>query len=309
IKYRRYYIYYLLKSAILVMRLLPLGVLKGIAWSLGRLAYYALPWYSGITSENLARALDISVWEAKKAARDVFSNVAMNGAEWIKLSILRPDDLGKLITETEGMENLEEALREGKGIIIIASHFGNWELMPMFIRNRGYHGAIVARRIYFYKYDKLITRLRRRFNVSVIYRDESPRKILKVLKENGIMGIVPDQDVDSIEGVFVDFFGMPAYTPTAPVKLAMATGAKMIPAFVVRKDDGTHKLVVDKSINIEPGRKGEEMIIKYTQEWTKVLERYVRMYPGQWVWMHKRWKTAKTAPDRDSGQTIEVGLS
>lgn len=291
IKYRRYYFYYLLKVAIFVVSLLPLRVSLAIADLLGKLAFAVLPKYRRIAVYNLNEALGPDEARNTGIVRKLFSNLVKNGAEWIKLVSVDPSDLGKIVTEAEGLENLDEALSGGKGAIVLAFHFGNWELTGMYLRYRGYPGQTIVRRLYFHKYDKLINRVRKHFDVHVIYRDESPKKMLKVLKANGIMGIVPDQDIDSIDGTFVDFFGRPTYTPTAPVKLAMVSGAKMVPVFIVRKPDGTHKLMADKVIDVPPGARSEEDVRKYTQEWTGVLEKYVRKYPDQWVWVHERWKT------------------
>ena len=94
-----------------------------------------------------------------------------------------------------------------------------------------------------------------------------------------------------LDGVFVDYFGRPAYTPTAPVKLALAAKTKIVPAVIVRKKDDTHKLIIEKPIDLPRTKVTEEEIKDYTQAWTSVLEKYVREYPEQWVWMHRRWKT------------------
>ena len=291
IKYRRYYFYYLLRVAIFVVSLLPLRVSQAIAGCLGRAGAVILPKYRRMAVENLRAGLGIGRADAQRVAGDVFANLAKNGAEWIRLSVIDPSDLGRIVTEAEGLENIDEALKAGKGVIVLAFHFGNWELTGMYLRYKGYPGQTIVRRIYFHKYDKLVNGLRKRFDVHVIYRDESPKKMLKVLRGNGIMGIVPDQDIDSIDGVFVDFFGRPAYTPTAPVKLAMVSGAKVVPVFVVRKKDGTHKLIADRVINMPADDRSDEAVKRYTQQWTGVLEKYVRQYPEQWVWLHRRWKT------------------
>lgn len=291
IKYRRYYIYYLLKVAISIVSLLPLRVSLLIADLLGKLAFALLPKYRRVAIDNLNEALGHDEARNTEIARKLFSNLVKNGAEWIKLAYIDPADLGKIVTEAEGLENLDEAFRGGKGVIVLAFHFGNWELTGMYLRYKNYPGQTVVRRLYFHKYDKLLNRVRKHFDVKVIYRDESPKKMLKILKANWIMGIVPDQDIDSIDGTFVNFFGRPAFTPTAPVKLAMASGAKIVPVFVVRKADGTHKLFADKVIDVSSATKSEEDIREYTQKWSDVLERFVRQYPDQWVWVHKRWKT------------------
>jgi KDO2-lipid IV(A) lauroyltransferase len=304
IKYRRYYIYYLLKVAISIVSFLPLRVSLVIADLLGKLVFALLPKYRRVAIDNLNEALGPDEARNAKIVRKLFSNLVKNGAEWIKLAAIDPSDLDKVVTESEGLENLDEGLRGGKGVIVLAFHFGNWELTGMYLRHKGYPGQTIVRRLYFHKYDKLINRVRKHFDVHVIYRDESPKKMLKVLKANGIMGIVPDQDIDSIEGTFVNFFGRPAFTPTAPVKLAMVSGAKIVPVFVVRKADGTHKLFADKVIDVSSATKSEEDVRKCTQEWSDVLERFVREYPDQWVWVHERWKTQ---PDAGAAEPALTG--
>ena len=129
-------------------------------------------------------------------------------------------------------------------------------------------------------------------DVNVIYRDESPRKILKVLKENRIVGIVADQDVESVEGVFVDFFGHPAYTPAGPAALARASGASLIPVLIMR-ENGKHSLVVEKPIELADTGDKEKDLVENTRRWSSVIESYIRKYPEQWVWLHRRWKTKR----------------
>jgi KDO2-lipid IV(A) lauroyltransferase len=124
----------------------------------------------------------------------------------------------------------------------------------------------------------------------VIYRDESPRKMLKTLKKNWIVGIVADQDVDSVDGVFVNFFGHQAYTPSGPVALARASGAVLLPVFIIREGDG-HTIAIDEPIELRDTDDKEADLIYNTQKWSNVVESYIRKYPDQWVWMHRRWKT------------------
>jgi len=297
IKTRRYYIYYALKTGLFALSLLPLGVGLFIADMLGKIGFRILGKYRNITLDNLNNFYGPDTVANRKIAEKVFSNILKNGAEWVKLYSMPQKNLDSVITEFEGLGHLDEVLSSGKGALVLGFHFGNWELLGMGLRYKGYPGSLVGRRIYFHKYDKLIVRMRMRFDAKTIYRDESPRRMLMELKRGRILGIVPDQDVDSIDGVFVDFFGQKAFTPTAPVKIAMAAGTKVVPIFVVRKKDNTHRMVVEKPIDVLAGDRTEEDVFRYTQEWTKLLEKYVRDYPEQWVWMHRRWKTR--LPDRD----------
>ncbi len=127
-------------------------------------------------------------------------------------------------------------------------------------------------------------------NVNVIYRDESPKKLLKVLRKNEVLGLLADQDMDSVDGVFVEFFGKPTYTAKAPVAIAMASKAPLIPLFVIWGPK-RHKLIIEDPIEIEIKATKEETIKHNTQKWTRLLESYIRKYPDHWVWMHRRWKT------------------
>jgi KDO2-lipid IV(A) lauroyltransferase len=202
-----------------------------------------------------------------------------------------PLEVRRIIPEVRGRGYLDEVLSRGKGALVMGFHFGNWELLGIGLRVLGYPGALVARRIYFDRYDAIITGMRAKFDARVIYRDESPKKMLLELKKGNVLGIVPDQDVDSVDGVFVDFMGVPAYTPSAPVKLASVSGAAIVPVFVVRGPDNKHTMIIEKPIHVPEKIKDKEDIKRYTEEWSGILESYVRKYPDQWVWVHKRWKT------------------
>jgi len=274
--------------------LIPLKISLKIADFLGKAVCRLVPKYRQIAIDNLNMVFSDNLEGNVRIAENVFSNLAKNGAEWVKLSVMDPKKFDSVVTETEGLERLDKVLTAGRGAVILGFHFGNWELLGFALRSRGYKGALIARRIYFHKYDKFVNRLRMRFDARVIYREESPKRMLRELKEGGVLGVLADQDIDSIGGTFVDFFGKSAYTPQAPVKIAMAAKTQIVPIFIVRKKDNTHKLIVEDIIDVAGADNTEENIKHYTQVWTNVLEKYVRKYPEQWVWLHKRWKTAKT---------------
>jgi len=292
IKTRRYHIYYWAKFFLGVGSLIPLRVSLPIASFLGKVASRVVPKYRQIAVDNLNMVFSDNQAENVKIAENVFSNLAKNGAEWVKLSVMDPKEFDRVVTETEGLERLDKVLAAGRGAVVLGFHFGNWEMLGFALRSRGYPGALVARRIYFHKYDKFVNRLREKFDARVIYREESPKRMLRELKSGGVLGILADQDIDSVGGTFVDFFSKKAYTPQAPVKIAMAAKTQIVPIFIVRKKDNTHKLVVEDVIDVTGCENTEENVTHFTQGWTSLLEKYVRKYPEQWVWMHRRWKTA-----------------
>jgi KDO2-lipid IV(A) lauroyltransferase len=231
--------------------------------------------------------------ELHRIAREVFANLGRNVVELINFPKITEANIDSLVQE-KGLHHINKGLRRQKGIVILASHFGNWELLAAYLTLKGYRGPVIARRIYFDKYDQALRRLRASKNVEVIYRDESPKKILKVLKSGGMVGVLADQDVDSVEGVFVDFFGKLAYTPVAPASLALATEAAILPCFLIR-EGSKRTFVVEKPVELEITGNKERDIATNTQKWSHVLESYIRKYPSQWVWMHKRWKTRPDA--------------
>ncbi len=293
IKTRRYYIYYALKLFLYISRLIPRNISLFIADLLGKAAFMLLGKYRNIAISNLDSVFEGRHEENVKLARDVFRNMAMIGVDWLKLMSMDKKDVIGLVTETSGLENLDRALEGGKGVIVMVSHFGNWELLSAYTHSMGYRGTIIAKRIYFHKYDQMIVGIRKRFGANLVYRDESPKKMFRALKDGQILGMLADQDVESVEGVFVKFFGKDAYTPTGPVKIGMIAGVDILPAFMIRKADNTYKFVVEKPIVLSREGDKEDNVRKYTQEWTDVLERYVKEYPDQWVWIHNRWKTKK----------------
>lgn len=290
-KLKRNIIYYLLRIAASILILFPLYIGLYIGSILGRLAYYLAAKERSKTIANLRLAFgkEKSEAEIRCIARQVFENLGKNLIELINFPKINESNIDKLI-ENKGLHKIDKALAGKKGLVILPSHFGNWELLGAYLAVKGYRGPVIARRVRFDKFDRLLNELRAGKNVEVIYRDESPKKILKVLKKGGMIGVLADQDVDSVEGVFVDFFGELAHTPTAPVVLALTTGAPIIPCFLIREGN-RRKCVIENPIELDITGNRERDILVNTEKWSKVLESYIRKYPSQWVWMHRRWKT------------------
>lgn len=290
-KYRRYYLYYLGRVVAFLLYLAPMRVGAAVGAFLGRCAFYILPKYRKITIDNLSRAFrkEKSPEEIRAIALKVFENLGRNAAELVNFPKINKDNIDRFV-RIEGIDIVDSSFAKGKGTIILAAHFGNWELTGLMFRIKGYPGVTIGRRIYFYKYDNWLNNLRRTQDINVIYRDESVRKMLKVLKDNKLLGIVADQDVDSVDGVFVNFFGMSAYTPIGPVVLAKAAGASIVPTFVVR-EGRYHRFIIEKPVELADTGDKDADLITNTQKWSDVVESYIRRYPEQWVWMHRRWKT------------------
>jgi len=264
--------------------------------ALGRAAFHLLPKEKKKTLSHLRLAFggEKSEKEIRALGGRVFEHYGKTLAELALLDKLIPR-FDEYVT-TEGYEHLDRGLAAGKGIIITTAHFGNWEIMGGYSALKGYPLTVIAKKIYFEKYDRLLVATREKMKVKTIYRDASVRAMLGVLKNNGILGFAVDQDVDFADGIFVDFFGQPAYTAVAPVRFAMTTGAPIVPAFVVRQGF-RHHVIVESPIDLVRTGNQEEDVRVNTQKWVSVQERYIRTYPDMWVWNHRRWKTKKFTPD------------
>jgi KDO2-lipid IV(A) lauroyltransferase len=289
-KSRRYYLYYLGRCLAFVFYLMPLRIGLSISSFLGTIAFRALPEYRRLTLDNLSLVFgaEKSPEEIERIALGVFRNLAKNTVELVNFPKVNKSNVDEFVT-IENADILDRAFARGRGVIILTAHFGNWEFLALALRAK-YPGVTVGRKIYFKKYDEYLNKLRKINDVNVIYRDDSPKAMLKVLKKNEILGIVADQDVDSVSGVFVNFFGRQAYTPVGPAVLAKASGAALVPAFIVRQNRH-HRLIVEKPVELADTGDKEKDIVTNTQRWSDVVESYIRRYPDQWVWMHRRWKT------------------
>lgn len=137
-----------------------------------------------------------------------------------------------------------------------------------------------------------MNRYRQKTGLKCIGRGASIKGAIQCLRRNEILGILADVDT-KVDGVFVDFFGHPAYTPKGPVSIALKTGAGLLPAFMIRQKDNTHKLIIEKELKLITTGNSEEDIKINTEAFTKIIESYIRKYPDHWVWFHDRWKTAQ----------------
>ena len=288
-RFRRRILYILLLITENFFLLLPYNFAIKLGGACGLLVYLLFGRYRNIARYHLEFAFSgsMSKQQASQTARRVFMNIGMGLAEILSLPKIKKR-LDKIV-DVEGIHNIDMALTKGKGALVASAHFGNWELIAIYFAHKGYPSNILARPIYYEKYNDWVTFLRSSMGVNVVYRTESPVKMLRILKNNELLGIVADQDIASIEGVFIDFFGKKAYTPSGPVKLALASGAPIIPIFITRQKTG-HKIYVETPIYVDNIQR-EDWVTYYTQKWSDVVESYIRKYPEQWMWIHKRWKT------------------
>ncbi|MDD5504263.1 MAG: lysophospholipid acyltransferase family protein [Candidatus Omnitrophica bacterium] len=288
-RFRRRFLYILLVVSGKIFLLLPYNIAVTLGGACGRAVYMLLGRYRSLTISHLEYAFGSALTRERirLVSKSVFVNLGMCAAEILSLPKIK-HRLNRLI-DIEGKEKIDRVISAGSGAVIVSAHLGNWELIPVFFSCNGYKSNVIARPIYYEKYNEWISSLRSGMGINVIYRTDSAKKIIRLLKRKELLGIVADQDVDSLGGVFVDFFGKKAYTPSAPVKLAQVCRVPIIPVFIIRSGL-RHTIRVEDPIYIND-ISDPEWVVNYTKKWSDVVESYVRRYPEQWVWMHRRWKT------------------
>ncbi len=288
----RYFLYLGLEFLRRLVSIFPRRVNYAIATALGISSYWLLPKERAKIAKHLEQAFgkEKKAGEFYQIGERALVNLAKSAIDVLCFPKLTRERMERLVRLEEGTGKLDQVLAHGKGAIVLTGHIGNWELLASYFRFFGYPGCLVGRRIYYEPYNRILVALRESALVTTVYRDESPRKVLAELKANHIVGMSADQDIDSLEGIFVSFLGKLAWTPTGPAKVALASSAAIVPAFMIHQDDRYRLFIEDPIWPIESESK-EEAVRFMTEAWSKVVADYVRRYPDQWVWMHNRWKT------------------
>jgi len=210
----------------------------------------------------------------------------------------RPDMIADLV-KIEGKEYLDNALKSGKGAILVSAHFGNFILMYLRMVQLGYKTNVIMRRTRDEEFEKYISEFRQQRGIHAIY-DLPPRKCvqdcLRALRNNEVLFILLDQNYGSAGRVFVDFFGQKAATAAGPVIFSNRTGAPILPIFIERGHPNgridNHKIVIEPPLEVERGKDDEETTVLNIAKLTKIIERFIRRNPEQWGgWMHNRWKS------------------
>jgi KDO2-lipid IV(A) lauroyltransferase len=213
------------------------------------------------------------------------------GKAMFEMMLMTPERLRKFVTVAgDGVERLRQAIGQGRGIVYVTAHIGNWEIMGGKIASL-HPVSVVAAPIEPEPVNEMIVGLRARLKVRTIVRDRpgASRELIRVFRENRILGILIDQDTD-VDGAFVDFFGSPAWTPTAAAQMTLKFNAPVMFGYVHRVNDTRHEVHIEGPLELV--RTGDEKrdVLDNTALFTKMIENAIRKRPEQWVWMHRRWR-------------------
>jgi KDO2-lipid IV(A) lauroyltransferase len=192
----------------------------------------------------------------------------------------------------DGLENYKQAYARGKGVLFLTAHFGAWELSAFAHSLYGHWLHVVMRPMDNPYLDRLIQSYRTMYGNKTVNKDDFVRGLLAAMKAGETVGILMDTNMTPPQGVFVDFFGIPACTASGLARIALRTDAAVVPGFTIWDEAmGKYRLRFDPAVELVRTGDQEADIVANTQKFTKVIEDYVRKYPEQWLWVHRRWKT------------------
>jgi len=275
-----------------VLGLLPRPLSRGLGILLAWKVYLLHPRLRQVGLRNLAMAFpEKSRRERARILRGEFTSLGRQLAEVCQFPRYTLKNVTQVIVY-DGLENYERAFARGKGVLFLTSHFGGWELSAFTHSMYGHRMHVIMRPMDNVYLDRLIRRYRMMHGNTMVDKDDFVRGLLGAMKKGEVVGILMDTNMTPPQGIFVDFFGIPACTASGLARIALRTDAAVVPTFtiwdpVLRK----YRLRFDPAVELVRTGDQEADIVTNTQRFTKIIEDYVRKYPDQWLWVHRRWKT------------------
>ncbi|MDR2772667.1 MAG: lysophospholipid acyltransferase family protein [Elusimicrobiota bacterium] len=273
--------------------LIPYKVAVGrIAEFFGKIAPHLTRDAVDIAKENLKNCFPQKTSaEIKEIVSEVFVNQARNFFELANFPKVDEKFLSDIV-KIENENLLWDGINKKKGVLIVSAHTGNWEMTAAAVAALGVPVNVVAKKIYVDGLNEMLVGYRIQKKVNVILKDskDTARNLLRALRRGEIIAMLIDQDTN-VPSVFVDFFGKKAHTPSGLAALALRTGAEVLLGVDRRDGKFNHTTVIEGPLAVEPSGDKNQDIVNLTQVATSRLEMFIRKYPQQWVWFHKRWNT------------------
>ena len=275
-----------------IMGVLPRPLARAFAIGIAQLVYMLHFRLRQVGMRNLEMVFpEKSLGERRRILRGVFTSLGRQLAElcqFPRYTVQNVDD----VVVYDGLENYERAYARGKGVLFLTAHFGGWELSAFAHSLHGHWLHVVMRPMDNLYLDRLLQSYRTMHGNKVVPKDDFVRGLLAAMRAGETVGILMDTNMTPPQGVFVDFFGIPACTASGLARIALRTDSAVVPGFTIWDEAlGKYRLRFDPAIELVRTGDLEADIVANTQKFTKVIEDYVRRYPEQWLWVHRRWKT------------------
>jgi KDO2-lipid IV(A) lauroyltransferase len=277
---------------VLGVRLLPRKVARAVGAAIGAIAFRVLGRLRRVGLRNLELAFpEMTAADRESTLRSEYRNLGLLLAEFCKMPGYTAATASRFI-RYEGLENYLTARDRGKGVLVLTGHLGAWELSSFYHSLMGMPMGMVIRRLDNPLVDAFVNRIRCLHGNRVIHKDDFARGLIASMRAGETVGILMDTNMTPPQGVFVPFFGVPACTASGMARIAAKTGAAVVPGFLLW-EESEQKYVLHFGEELQVVRTGdaEQDALANTASFTAAIERYIRQYPEQWLWLHRRWKT------------------
>jgi KDO2-lipid IV(A) lauroyltransferase len=275
-----------------ILGILPRPLSRAFAIALSQLVYLLHFRLRQVGMRNLAMVFpEKSNAERARILRGEFTSLGRQLAELCQFPRYALENVDQVVVY-DGLENYERAYARGKGVLFLTAHFGGWELSAFAHSLHGHWLHVVMRPMDNVYLDRMIRRYRTMHGNQTVDKDDFVRGLLAAMKAGEVVGILMDTNMTPPQGIFVNFFGIPACTASGLARIALRTDAAVVPGFTIWDAAlGKYRLRFDPALELIRTGELEADIAANTQMFTKVIEDYVRKYPDQWLWVHRRWKT------------------
>jgi Kdo2-lipid IVA lauroyltransferase/acyltransferase len=275
-----------------LMGALPRGAARGMGAGLGAVAWWVLPKLRRTGLRNLELAYpEKTAAERTRILRGVYRNLGLQLGEFCTMRRYTRENTRDLI-RYEGLEHYLAARERGRGVLIVTGHLGAWELSSFWHSLMGHPMTMVIRRLDNPRVDRMVNDIRCLHGNHVVHKDDFARGLLSAMKRGETVGILMDTNMTPPQGLFVPFFGVAACTASGLARVAQRTGATVLPGFLVwEASEGKYVLHFSREIPLTESGDDERDALENTARFTAAIEGFVRRYPNQWLWVHRRWKT------------------
>ena len=294
-----YWAVWLLTAA---MGRLPRAVARRAGAGIGTLAYRLLSRLRAVGEKNLAMAFpEKSMTERQVILRNEYRHLGWLLAEFCQMPRYTAENTRGFLGY-EGLEHFLAAEQRGKGVLIVTGHLGAWELSSFYHSLMGHPMSMVIRRLDNARVDGLVNRIRCMHGNQVLHKDDFARGLLAAMREGRSVGILMDTNMTPPQGVFVPFFRIQACTASGLARVALKTDATVLPGFLLwHEQTQQYVLTFGKPIELLRSGDSEADVLATTAQCTAAIESYIRAYPEQWLWVHRRWKTRPVGEPRIYG--------
>ena len=278
--------------AVRVLGALPRPLARAAGISLGLAAYLASGRLRRVGIRNLQIAFPkLSDAERRRIVRQLFVGLGRQLSEFCLFPSYTAANAGQ-VAVYDGFENYESARAAGRGVLLLTAHLGGWEIGSFVHSLFGHAINIVVRRLDNPKVDALVDRYRTLHGNRTFAKEDFARGLLAAMKAGETVGILIDTNMTPPQGVFVDYFGVPACTASGMARVALRSGAAVVPAFTIwDKQLGKYRVRFDPSLRLVSTGDDDADAVSNTAMFTRVVQEYATHYPEQWLWVHRRWKT------------------